>query len=183
MLDFSQAFLRVIEIFENHEIPYMVVGSVAAMIYGEPRLTHDLDVVIDMPLPVARKLASFIPEEEFYCPPQEVIEAEAVQCGQFNLIHHQSGIKVDIVIRKNTAHARTEFARRRKMPFWTADKTAFLASPEDVIIKKLDYFREGGSEKHLKDIRSIIVETPLDTTYLEHWITALHLQHEWSCVQ
>ena len=71
-----------------------------------------------------------------------------------------------------------EFDRKRKIPIWE-DTEVFLASPEDVIIKKLDYYRQGGSGKHIKDIRGILAETKVDEEYLQHWITKLNLTQSW----
>src|SRR5690606_36410804 len=97
----------------------------------------------------------------------------------FNLIHHDSGLKVDLIIRKTTPHARAEFSRRRRVPVFGGNEVT-LASPEDVIIKKLDYFRQAGSEKHLDDIRGIQAETALDDAYLATWIQTLGLHAEWA---
>ncbi len=174
-------FLFVVKKLEENNLPYMIVGSMASMVYGEPRMTHDLDLVIHLLPQEAQRLETLFPSEEFYCPPLEVTRAEIVHCGQFNLIHHDSGLKIDIIIRKKTEHALTEFTRRRKVPFF-GKYELYLASPEDVIIKKMEYFREGGSQKHLKDIRGILAETPLDQDYLTHWVGKLSLEKEWEQV-
>ena len=137
MNEFIESFLNVITLLEKEQIPYMVVGSLASMIYGEPRL---------------------------------------------NLVHHESGLKVDCILRKQSPHALKEFSRRRLTPFW-GEQEVFVASPEDVIIKKLEYFREGGSEKHLKDVRGILGETELDNNYLSHWIKELVLEKQWKQVE
>lgn len=139
-------FFTVIQKLESKEIPYMVVGSIAAMVYGEPRMTHDMDLVLDVLPEHGSQLESLFPIEEFYCPPIEVLSSEIVQRGQFNLIHQNTGIKIDIIIRKNTDHARTEFQRRKRVYFWKGCET-YLATPEDIIIKKLSFYRDGGSEK------------------------------------
>jgi hypothetical protein len=177
-----ETFSAVIEGLERGQIPYMVVGSVAAMVYGEPRMTHDLDLVISIAPNRANLLPALFPETEYYCPPSEVIRAEVVHRGQFNLIHHDTGFKIDLIVRKDTEHARTEFARRRKAPFWN-EREVFVASPEDVILMKLDYFRQGGSQKHLGDIRGILAETSIDTSYLDHWIAQLGLERQWEQVK
>jgi len=177
-----ETFCSVIDRLERGGIPYMVVGSVAAMIYGEPRMTHDLDLVLELAPSHARHLPALFPETEFYCPPSEVIRAEVVHRGQFNLLHHETGLKIDLIVRKDTPHARTEFSRRSRAPFWEGHDV-FVASPEDVILKKLDYFRQGGSQKHLGDIRGILAETPVDPSYLDHWLAELGLQREWQQVQ
>lgn len=177
-----ETFLLVLKKLEEGKIPYMVVGSFACMVYGEPRMTHDVDIVIDILPGDALKLDSLFSLNEFYIPPREVLTSEIVNRGQFNLIHHETGIKIDFMIRKNGEHARAEFDRRKKSAFWPGFEV-YLASPEDVIIKKLDFFREGGSEKHLRDIRGILAHSKTDITYLEFWINKLGLSHEWEKVQ
>ncbi len=177
-----ETFFGVIKRLDENEIPYMVVGSVAAMLYGEPRMTHDMDLVIDVRAADANKLESLFPFEEFYCPPLDILRSEIVHRGQFNLIHHESGLKIDLIVRKETEHAICEFSRRRKVPFWQGSEV-FLATAEDVILKKLDYFREGGSEKHLRDIRGILAETAVDEGYLAQWIDQLALAAQWRQVR
>jgi len=182
MNDYIESFLEVIAILDNEKIPYMVVGSFASMIYGEPRLTHDMDLVVDVLPSDAIRIEKIFRPEEFYCPPLEVLKPEIIHRGQFNLIHSKSGLKVDIIVRKLSPHAEVEFGRRKLLPFWEA-REVFVASAEDVIIKKLDYFREGGSEKHLKDIRGILCDTVLDMSYLLHWIKELSLEKYWLQVE
>ncbi|MEK6705234.1 MAG: nucleotidyl transferase AbiEii/AbiGii toxin family protein [Bdellovibrionota bacterium] len=173
-----ESFLLVIKKLESAGIPYMVVGSIASMAYGEPRLTHDMDLVIDLPPQDADKFEELFTLDQFYCPPNEVIRTEVVHRGQFNLIHHDSGLKVDVVIRKMTPHAKEEFTRRQRIPLWEGVEV-FVASPEDVILKKLDFLRQGGSEKHITDIRGILSQTQIDQNYLNHWIKELGLEREW----
>ncbi len=173
-----QTFFGIIQKLEENDVQYMVVGSMASMTYGEPRMTHDLDVVINLIPQDAQRLESLFPHDQFYCPPLEVMRSEIIHRGQFKLIDHESGLKIDLVVRKNTEHALCEFARRRKVPFWQGTEV-YLASPEDVIIKKLEYYREGGSQKHLKDIRGILAETEIDEAYLAQWVSKLGIEQEW----
>lgn len=176
-----EVFAAVIKKLENGKIPYMVVGSIAAMIYGEPRLTHDMDLVIDILPGDVGKFNTIFPSEEFYCPPKEVLNPEVTERGQFNIIHPNTGIKIDMMVRKSSDHAREEFNRRQKVPLWKG-LHAYLATPEDVIIKKLSFFREGGAQKHLKDIRGIMAESVIDEAYLHRWIEKLKLESEWEQV-
>lgn len=177
-----ETFLLVLNKLQEGKIPYMVVGSFACMVYGEPRMTHDVDIVIDILPSDASKIDTLFSLKEFYVPPKEVLASEIINRGQFNLIHHETGIKIDFMVRKNGEHARAEFDRRIKSPFWPGAEV-YLASPEDVIIKKLDFFREGGSDKHLRDIRGILAHTKIDRTYLENWISKLGLTHQWKNVE
>ncbi len=179
MKDLITAFLEVTHRLEAAHISYMVVGSVASMTYGEPRMTHDLDLVVQVSPKDAAQFEQIFPEEEYYCPPEEIVKPEILRQGQFNLIHHETGLKIDLVIRKNSEHGRTEFERRRKVPLW-GDAEVFMAAPEDVILKKLEYFREGASQKHLRDIQGILAQTQIDESYLQNWITKLGLQEPWA---
>ncbi len=79
------------------DIPYMVTGAVAAVVYGEPRFTHDLDLVLGLSPADADRFAAAFPSDVFYVPPREVIEEEASRTGHghFNLIHHETGLKAD----------------------------------------------------------------------------------------
>jgi hypothetical protein len=109
-----ETFFSVIQKLEEKEIPYMVVGSIASMIYGEARLTRDMDLVIDILPSDAQKFESLFPLEQFYCPPLEVVKSEIVHRGQFNLIHHDTGLKIDMMVRKATEHSVVEFERKHR---------------------------------------------------------------------
>jgi hypothetical protein len=172
-------FSEVLRCLDENQIPYMVVGSIASIVYGETRLTKDMDLVVDIPPAVIRNLATIFPTPEYYCPPLEVLQDEHLRRGQFNILHPASGLKVDFVFRKPTPHGEMEFSRRKQIELWPGLQV-FIASPEDVIIKKLEYFKEGGSPKHLMDIRGILAITDLDRSYLEEWVTKLGLATEWS---
>ena len=76
-------------------VTYMVSGSVAVIIYGEPRLTHDVDLIVVLDRGHIARLPEVFPPAEFYCPPTEVIAVEAAreQRGHFNIIHHETGFK------------------------------------------------------------------------------------------
>lgn len=178
MIGMIQTFLSALKLLEDNHIAYMIVGSVASTVYGEPRMTRDMDLVIRIPVKDAYKLEDIFSSETFYCPPLEILKSEIIHHGQFNLIHHDSGLKIDIIICKETEHALCEFQRRRKVPI-LENQSVYIASPEDVIIKKLDYFRQGGSSKHLQDVRGILAETSVDESYLHSWITKLGLNKEW----
>lgn len=174
-------FQDVLARLEEAQIHYMVVGSLSSIVYGEPRMTKDMDIVIDVPAQDASKFEFFFPFEGFYCPPSDILKDEIVNRGQFNLIHHESGLKIDVIVRKQSPHAIEEFKRRKKISFWKGFE-AYIASPEDVIIKKLDYYREGGSEKHISDIRGILASTEVDKKYLEAWLSKIGLIEFWKKV-
>jgi hypothetical protein len=80
--------------------PYMVTGATAAILYGQPRVTNDLDVVLSLDDSARRSLLQAFPESDFYVPPESVIQAEQArsQRGHFNLIHLESGYKADVYL-------------------------------------------------------------------------------------
>ncbi len=178
MIAFIETFQSAIEKIEQAKISYMIVGSLASMVYGEPRLTRDMDLVIDISAADSQKFSELFSQPNYYCPPLEVISDEIRNRGQFNLLHVDTGLKIDIMIKKVTAFDQSRFARIRKIELWP-NFSANVASPEDVIIKKLEFYREGGSEKHIRDIRGIVSNTKLDQAYLYHWVDHLHLRDEW----
>ena len=138
------------------EIKYMVTGSVATICYGEPRMTHDIDLVVMLTDEDISKLATVFPEDKFYLPPTEVIKVEKNRSirGHFNIIHYDSAFKADIYFTGKEQLLLWGMRNRKK---WNAGETEFwIAPPEYVIIKKLHYWEEGHHEKHLDDIRAML---------------------------
>lgn len=158
---------------------YMIGGSVAAILYGEPRLTHDIDFVLFLRKTEIPKLVEAFPETDFYLPPVEVIETEIRrECrGHFNVLHVESGLKADFYPSGHDELHLWAMERARNMEF--GSEPVVVAPPEYVIVRKLEYFREGGSTKHLRDIQSICELTRINTTNLELWIRKLGLEEEW----
>lgn len=179
MVPFIEIFQNAIRRIESANIDYMIVGSIASMVYGEPRLTRDMDIVIDVGPQDARKFEQLFTQPEYYCPPIEVVNDEIQNRGQFNLLHPSSGLKIDVIIKKVTAFDNSRFSRIQRTELWEGF-SANLASPEDVIIKKLEFYRDGRSEKHIRDIRGIIANMHIDNKYLQEWISKLHLENEWA---
>lgn len=170
---------------EKHGIEYFVTGSTASIIYGEPRLTLDIDLVVHLSNEDISRFDSIFHEDEYYCPPADIIQIENkrdVQ-GHFNLIHPKSGFKADVYpANKDSLHA-WAFKNRRRIDI--GGTSTWLAPPEYVIIRKLEYYREGGSDKHLADIRNMLpqVSNELDSTFLEDEIKKRRLTKEWKKAQ
>ncbi|MBY0386204.1 hypothetical protein K2X05_13685 [bacterium] len=171
----------VISHLEKTNIEYFLVGSLASMYYGKPRFTNDIDLVVEIKSNQILNFAKVFDSNEYYVPPLEILQDEVVRGGSFNLIHHKSGIKIDIVLRKNTAFSQSEFSRKKEIQI-TPRLKVFIATAEDVIIKKLDYYREGGSEKHINDIREILAETKVDQNYIDYWVDQLGLARYWTLI-
>ena len=160
-------------------VPWMAVGSIASSAYGERRTTLDLDVVAVVGKHHAARFLAVFPEVDFYCPPVEVIHAEAArpEHGHFNLIHHHSVYKADIYLTTGSDFERWAFANRRAV--MAGETPVWLAPPEFVIVEKLEFFREGGSEKHLRDIRGMLAVTEVDRELIERQIASRGLGEAW----
>jgi len=166
------------------EIPYMVTGAVATILYGEPRLTHDIDLVVEIARDRVGNFCKAFPLDSFYCPPEEVLRTEIARRtrGHFNLLHHQTGFRADVYLHGEDPLHAWGMARRRRIPLG-ADRI-WVAPPEYVILRKLQYYREGKSEKHLRDIAGMlellgdtIERTVVNDMVLEHGLSA-----EWQAV-
>lgn len=160
----------------------MIVGSVASSYYGDPRLTRDIDLVIELSPAHIKDFSAIFPESEFYVPPAEVLRDEALNRRSFNLIHRESGLKIDFIVRKKSPHAEAEFRRRKILEILPGLK-APIASPEDVILKKLQFHQQGQSSKHLEDCRAILSHIEIDENYMREWVANLNLQAEWELVR
>lgn len=167
-----------VEVTEDLGIPYMVGGSHAAMYYGEPRLTRDVDIVAMLTLERLPALLQRFPPDQFYVDADAAREAVDTS-GQFNIIHPGSGLKVDVYVNPDTPYDRARLARRHKLPL-APGVDAYFARPEDVILYKLLYARDGG-ELHLRDVVGIIrVSGPdLDERYLVDWADRLGVRVAW----
>ena len=165
------------------EISYCLVGGLAAIAYGRPRLTLDADLVLALsPGRVDRLIAAF-PSEEFYLPPEEVLIAETRHevRGYFNIIHLATGMKADCYLPGRNSLAHWELKNRRRLAVDFGE--AWFAPPESVIVNKLLFFKEGGSEKHLEDIRAMLESTSdIDRKTLAEWIQEVRVEPEWERV-
>jgi hypothetical protein len=152
----SNLFLLFVRRLNGLGIRYMVTGSVASIAYGEVRLTHDVDIVVEIFREDVDRLVAAFPESDFYFPPPEVIRIEVTraQRGHFNIIHHETGFKADLYPCGRDHLSAWGLHNARKIVVEDCD--VWFAPPEYVILRKLEYYREGGSEKHLRDIEGIL---------------------------
>ena len=166
--------------FERHGIRYFVTGAVAAIAYGEPRLTNDIDIVADLREDDVAKMKSCYPDGDFHFDPDSAQRAVRSR-SQFNIIHPRSGLKIDVMISKGDAFDLSRFRRARKLRPLEDTDVAF-ASPEDVILKKMAFYKEGGSDKHLRDIAGIlkISGDAIDRSYIAAWAGKLGLEDVWA---
>ena len=174
----GEFFSFVIDVLEELDIPYMITGSVASMAYGEPRLTLDMDVVVDL---CERQAEEFCRKfgGDFY-KDLDSIFAAIRQRDHFNIIHMPSGSKIDFYQLKDDSLSQQMFLSRRQESF-REDKMASFSRPEDIIINKLIFYKEGQSEKHLRDIQGMfqISGDQLDLAYIDKKTKELNLYSCW----
>ncbi len=180
MTDELALLLRVADTLNQLGIRYFVSGSVASMHYGEPRFTRDIDIVIHLRMGDISALIDAFPEPEFYISREAILQALETD-GQFNVIQPQTGLKVDFMCAESSPYTDTRFRRARAAPTHKGVSVTYSA-PEDVILMKLRYFQMGGSDKHLRDIASIIKVSGeiLDREYLDRWAASLGVAEEWA---
>ncbi len=171
-----------VETLETLELRYAVVGSFASGAYGEPRFTQDIDIVFELPASQIARFCEHFPGPDFYLSEAAVREAVRRQ-SQFNVIHPTSGNKIDFILNRQDDWGHSQIARRQSVELFP-DRRGFLASPEDVILGKMVYYREGGSEKHLRDITGIlrIRGDAVDRKYIADFARQLGLTEIWDAI-
>lgn len=160
------------------KVPYFLTGSFAVSYYGKPRATHDIDFKIILPVGEIQKLTRYF-SPQFYVSEEGIQEALKHQT-MFNLIHHETGTKVDLWILKKDPFDQERWKRRKIIPLFGL-QTA-ITTAEDLILIKLKWFQESESDKHLNDVRGIleIQDDKIDKSYIQQWVTSLGLQKEWN---
>ena len=173
---------RVVETLDSHGLAYFVTGSIATILYGEPRFTNDIDVVVQLSPDQAEALVEAFLGEEFYADAEQARLA-CSRSGQFNIIHPASGLKVDIMVPAMDEFDLSRFSRSRKVEA-AEGFSAVFAAPEDVILKKLQYYAAGGSEKHLRDIAGVLLISgnEVDRRYISRWASKLGVEEIWNSV-
>ncbi len=174
---------KVADFLERESTPYRIVGSMASIVYGEPRFTNDVDVLVDLAVEKVDALGREFPPPDYYVSARAAREAIAGR-RQFNILHMPSGLKVDMILPADTEFSRLDIShgqRMRSEGFYNA----LFASPENVILKKLFYFQQGGSDKHLRDIGGILLlqAEKIDQTYLDQWAAKLGVADELQLVR
>jgi hypothetical protein len=180
LLDLLDAIAKVCS---GLKLPYYITGSVASSYYGEYRSTQDVDVVIELPSWHVAAFCDAFPEPEWYVSREAAMDA-ARGPGMFNIVHPGSGLKIDVMVFKDTPFDESRLSRARLVHPEGASPV-MMAAPEDIILKKLEFYREGGSDKHTRDIASMfrVSGEQIDLTYIEKWVPRIGVQREWAMIK
>jgi hypothetical protein len=182
-VDPAELLEKLARALEALRLRYLVTGSMATIFYGEPRFTNDIDVVVELADQDVRGLLAAFPSPDFYVDEESARRAVA-RHGQFNVIHPRSALKIDVMVASLDAFDRSRFARVRRVRTAPQLEVAF-ASPEDVILKKLEYHHAGGSAKHLRDIAGVLRVSghEIDRAYIATWAERLGVAELWREVE
>ena len=164
----EELLCKIASILGKLNIPYIITGGMAVAVWGRPRFTADIDVVVKLVaknIPLLAKTLAKIDKDVYI--DEEAIQDAFTQKGEFNFIHPQSGLKVDFWISKESSYNKLVIERgvRKKI---RRQKINFI-SPEDLILSKLIWYKENSSSRHLEDIESILKISKVNSAYLEKW--------------
>lgn len=156
---------------ERLGLRYMITGGVASVIYGDPRFTRDVDVVVDLPVPDIARFERAFPAPDFYSPPGETLVAEVARSegGHFKVIHRDTSLRADVYLAGDDSFH--EWALDRSVTLDLGGSTARVAPIEYVIVRKLEYFVASGSDRHLRDVAMMLGVSGerIDSTALADW--------------
>jgi len=170
---------KVIQALEQAEIPYMITGSIASSLQGEPRSTHDIDVIISIQKSRGHKLFEVFRPTDFYLDKESIWEA-IDRRTLFSLVDLKEGGKVDFWILTDEPFDRSRFSRRCQEDFMGLKMQ--VSSPEDTILAKLRWAKlSGGSEKQFTDALRVyeVQYGTLDMAYMESWAKTLDVELLW----
>jgi hypothetical protein len=170
MLEELEVLRLVSERLESAGVPFMLTGSFAMAFYAKPRMTRDLDLVVEMVETDVDGIVNAM-SPEFYIDADDVRSAILSQ-RLFNLMHNSTGVKVDLIVRKNTKYRQLEFARRRLVEM--AGVKTWIVSREDLILSKLVWSQESASDLQRRDVKTLL-DAAVDQEYLKHWAEELNV--------
>ncbi len=159
-------------------IEYMLTGSMAMNYYAEPRMTRDIDIVVALVPSNAGTIVRLF-DPDYYVSPDAVAESIRDE-WMFNLIHNESVIKVDCIVRKSTPYRREEFQRRQQIT--VTDFEMCIVSKEDLILSKLVWAKDSESDRQLQDVRNLIA-SGYDDSIIERWAQTLGVDSLWRSCQ
>lgn len=168
---------------ERAGIDYMITGSIASSLQGEPRATHDIDLVVSMDQRAVEALMAAFPQPDFYVELDAVREAVDTR-GMFNVVEATEGDKIDFWLLTDSPFDRSRFARKYREKVFGIEIQ--VSSPEDTILAKLHWAKlAGGSEKYFQDALRVyeVQSGALDHDYLVQWAEQLSVTTLWEQIQ
>ena len=150
---------------------YMLTGSVAMNYYSQPRMTRDIDIVVSLVSSDSSRIVKIF-ESDYYVSADAVADATR-QRSMFNIVHLESVVKVDFIVRKESKYRRLEFDRRQQIR--VGDTRFWIVSKEDLILSKLCWALDSRSELQLGDVRNLLSTNP-DLDYLNKWSSVLKVE-------
>lgn len=169
----SDIIKEVARLLDNAGVSYMFTGSIATNFYTVPRMTRDIDIVVELKETDVERIYNIF-EKDFFIDKNMVLAAIRKD-GMFNIIHYQSVFKIDFIIRKNNPYRIEEFKRRKKIFF--EDMELYITAPEDLILSKLHWAKESMSELQLNDVKNLLKSVKgLDEQYIKQWANYLGIE-------
>lgn len=179
----QELLIAVVRALEDAGVPYMLTGSLVSSLYGEPRATHDFDIVVALEADRLPALLESLSALDGYADVEGM--RRALRDGtMFNYIDHGTGLKVDFWMLRGDPFDEACFARRRTELLFGVSMR--VASPEDIILSKLRWAkRSGGSEKQHNDALRVfeVQRAALDLAYIERWAGTLGVEDGWARVR
>ena len=172
-MDLEDLLKEVVEKFEKIKVPYAFTGAIGSSYWGRPRTTHDFDLVLHLKAGQNKSKKIIDVFHDDYYASEEAIISSIIHKTMFNLIHHQTGIKIDCWILKEDKYFLESFKRRKKQKF--EGKWIYFLAPEDLILNKLLWYKESKLRKQIEDVRGIleVQRGKLDLKYLNKWASKL----------
>lgn len=149
---------------ERAGIAYMLTGSIAMSVYAEPRMTRDIDIVVELAVGDARRVVDLFSPD--YYVSDEAVQSAISERSMFNLFNLSRLIKVDLIVRKDDEFQRHEFARRRQCEL--GGSIAWVISKEDLVLSKLVWAAPSESAFQMRDVRKLLA-SGADEAYLHEW--------------
>jgi len=163
---------KVVIELDRYKIPYMLSGSVAMGLYTVPRMTLDIDIVVEINKTNIEEFKSIF-SNGYYLDP-DTVDEEVKRKGMFNVIDNKSGYKIDFILRKSNEYRLLEFERKTKVKLEGLD--IWVVSQEDLIISKIEWIQQLQSQKQIGDIKNLLDNTDIDKTYIKKWCKKLELK-------
>lgn len=172
-MDLEITLKKAVKILQKLKIPYLVTGGVAVVVWGRPRYTADIDIIIELTRNKVKEFVAALTKEGFV---DEAVVNEALKYqSEFNFLDKETFMKVDFWILKDSDFDRSRLKRAVTRKIY--GQSVRFSSPEDLILKKLLWFNESKSTRQLEDIHSVlaIIKDQLDYAYLRKWAKKLKI--------